>query len=330
MKTFFSIAWLVLAWATPALAWEPFRSTNDDVERGNERLRANDANGALQSYDRAARALPNEAGVQLNRGLALLAANDLAQAREALLRATDPQAPRELRADAYYDLGLAFYREGDALAATEDHQGAQAQFREAVDAFRRSLRLRPGDRQTAWNLELALRRIREEQERQEQQEQEQQEQQDQQQDQQQQDQQQQDQQQQDQQQQDQQQQDQQQQDQQQQDQQQQDQQQQDQQQQDQQQQDQQQQDQQQQDQQQQDQQQQDQQQQDQQQQDQQQQDQQQQDQQDQQQGEDPNGQRLPGHVERVLDALQDDEQSLERMRAHARAARERRQPSRDW
>ncbi|MCU0677344.1 MAG: hypothetical protein MUE69_31710 [Myxococcota bacterium] len=244
-----------------------------DRERGNERLRANDANGALQSYDRAARALPNEAGVQLNRGLALLAANDLAQAREALLRATDPQAPRELRADAYYDLGLAFYREGDALAATEDHQGAQAQFREAVDAFRRSLRLRPGDRQTAWNLELALRRIREEQERQEQQEQEQQEQQDQQQ------------------------------------------------------QDQQQQDQQQQDQQQQDQQQQDQQQQDQQQQDQQQQDQQQQDQQ---QGEDPNGQRLPGHVERVLNALQDDEQSLERMRAHARAARERRQPSRDW
>ena len=323
MKMLPLVAWLMLAWGTPALAWEPFRSTNDDVERGNERLRANDANGALQSYDRAARALPNEAGVQLNRGLALLAANDLAQAREALLRATDPRAQPELRADAYYDLGLAFYREGDALAATEDHQAAQGQFREAVDAFRRSLRLRPGDRQTAWNLELALRRIREEQERQQEQEQQEQEEQEQQ------DQQNQDQQNQDQQNQDQQNQDQQNQDQQNQDQQNQDQQNQDQQNQDQQNQDQQNQDQQDQDQQNQDQQNQDQ---DQQNQDQQNQDQQDQDQQnqDQQEGEDPNGQRLPGHVERVLDALQDDEQSLERARAHARAARERRQPSRDW
>ncbi|MCA9616152.1 MAG: hypothetical protein KC586_25525, partial [Myxococcales bacterium] len=64
--------------------------------------------------------------------------------------------------------------------------------------------------------------------------------------------------------------------------------------------------------------------------DQQQQDQQPQDQQPQDTEDDGNGQRLPGHVERVLDALQDDEQSLERVRARARAARERRQPSRDW
>ena len=42
--------------------------------------------------------------------------------------------------------------------------------REAADAFRRSLRARPGNRDAAWNLELALRRIREQEEQQQQQE----------------------------------------------------------------------------------------------------------------------------------------------------------------
>ncbi|MEM9069878.1 MAG: hypothetical protein AAGE52_15305 [Myxococcota bacterium] len=323
-----------------AHAWEPFRSRNSNVEVGNARMAANDPNGALQAYDRAARQLPEEASVQLNRGIAQMGSGDLPGARETLLAATDPNAPATVRADAYYDLGLAFFQEADAAAGLENHGEAQRSFREAADAFRRSLRLRPGDRNTAWNLELALRRMREEEQR-EQEQQEQQEQDQQQQDQQQQDQQQQDQQ----------------------DQQGQDQDQ-DQQGQDQQDQDQQGQDQQdQQDQQGQDQQdqQQGQDQQDQQGQDQDQQGQDQQDQQDQQgqdqgdedrqQGEDQQdqnqgsesqgnneplgedaqgGQQLPGHVERVLDALQNDEQNLERARARQRAARERRRVLRDW
>ena len=171
-----SLSWAALG-ASPALAWDPFHSENDEVETGNQRMAAGDAEGALRAYDQAARALPNDPGVQLNRGLALMESGDLPAAREAFLRATEPPASAEMRASAYYDLGLAFYREGDAAAGEEDHQTAQQQFREAADAFRRSLRLQPGNRDCAWNLELALRRIREEQERQEQQEREQQDQQ---------------------------------------------------------------------------------------------------------------------------------------------------------
>ncbi|MFO0711951.1 MAG: hypothetical protein U0353_19005 [Sandaracinus sp.] len=324
---------LSLAAAPRALAWDWLRSENGHVRDGNEALRAGDAQAAQAEYDRAAAELPAEPGVQLNRGLALLAQDQHDTAREAFLRATEPPAPREIRAAAFYDAGLSFYREADAAATTGDHAHARDLFGQAAEQFRQSLRQVPGNRDAGWNLELALRRETQEEEEQEREEQEQQQQ---------------DQQQQDQQQQDQQQQDQQQQDQQQQDQQQQDQQQQDQQQQDQQQQDQQQQDQQgQQDQQQQDQQGQDQQQQDQQgQQDQQQQDQQQPGEQDQQQQQQQGGQgdqqspedqaggtmerSLPPDQERVLDALQDSEENLERARARARGQRERRRPTQDW
>lgn len=160
--------------------WEIFRSPNSNVEVGNARMAAQDPAGAIQAYDRAARQLPEEMAVQLNRGLAQMGTGDNASARDSFLAATDPNAPTSVRAAAYYDLGLAFYRDGDAAANQEDHQSSQQAFREAADSFRRSLRLQPGNRDAAWNLELALRRLQEEQEAQEQQEQQEQEQQDQQ------------------------------------------------------------------------------------------------------------------------------------------------------
>lgn len=149
-----------------ARAWEPFRSRNGNVEDGNARLSANDPRGALAAYDRAARELPSEPGVHLNRGIALLAQGQFDRAREALLIATEPPASQAIRADAYENLGLAFYKQGDAAAGQQNHQEAQRLFREAADAFRRSLRTRPGDANTAWNYELARRRIREEEQKQ--------------------------------------------------------------------------------------------------------------------------------------------------------------------
>src|SRR5690349_14190982 len=158
---------MVLA-SSHAMAWDPFTVENDEVQAGNERMGAHDAPGALGHYDQAVRALPNEPAVHLNRGLALLESGELDRAREALLLAAEPPASDELRADAYYDLGLAFYRQGDQAASQQepDHREAQRLFREAADAFRRSLRIRPGNADAGWNLELALRRIREQEEEQ--------------------------------------------------------------------------------------------------------------------------------------------------------------------
>jgi Ca-activated chloride channel family protein len=147
------------------------RSENAHVREGNELFKAGKGKDALAAYDRAARELPSEGGVHLNRGLALLKTGDLAAAREALRLATQPPAGKAVRADAYYDLGHVFYKEADASAGKNEHDAAQKAFREAADAFKQSLRLRPGDRKTAWNYELALRRIREQEQKQKEQQQ---------------------------------------------------------------------------------------------------------------------------------------------------------------
>jgi Ca-activated chloride channel homolog len=149
-----------------ALAWEWLRSSNKNVEEGNAKIKNNDQKGALESYDKAARELPSNGGVHLDRGLALMKGQDINAARQALLLATEPSSSSDIRANAYYDLGLSFYREADAKAAEENHSEAQKLLREAADSYKRSLRLRPQNRDAAWNLELAVRRIREEEKKQ--------------------------------------------------------------------------------------------------------------------------------------------------------------------
>ena len=174
----FVVAVVIVAAPTAARADEPgwrwLRSKNRHVEHGNEKMAAGDEKAALEHYDAAARELPSEGGVHLNRGLALLGSGDLAGAREAFRQALEPPASAAVRADAHYDLGIDFYRDADALAGKESHDEAQKLFREAADAFRQALRLRPSDRNAAWNLELAARRVREQEEKQKQEEQEQQ------------------------------------------------------------------------------------------------------------------------------------------------------------
>jgi Ca-activated chloride channel family protein len=162
-----------------ASAWSPLRGENSNAKKGNTLMAQEQYGPALEAYDEAARELPEARAVQLNRGLALLAQDLGEQAKEAFLAAADPKAAPTTRADAYYDLGIAHAREGDAISQQEEYEQASAHFREAADAFKRSLRQRPGDRNAAWNLEYAMKRIREEEEKQEQQEQQEQEQQDQ-------------------------------------------------------------------------------------------------------------------------------------------------------
>jgi hypothetical protein len=161
---------VALCWPAAAHADLPawLRTENGDVQEGNEKLAKGDAKGALAAYDRAARALPESPGVSLDRGLALLKLGEFAKAKEALQSAASPSAPTALRADAYQNLALSYYREADALATQKKHDEAQRLFRESVDAAKRSLRMRPGDPNAAWNLELAARRVREEEQKQKQ------------------------------------------------------------------------------------------------------------------------------------------------------------------
>lgn len=150
---------LVLLQGGTAKAWELFRSESGSVAQGNEHLAKKQYKEALESYDRAARELPDDPGVQLNRGLALSALGKLGDAREAFRRAGSGNAPPEVRGPALYDLGAAFVQEADQAGKAEDLDGAKKLLTEAVDAFKGSLRAQPGNRDAAWNLEVAKRRI---------------------------------------------------------------------------------------------------------------------------------------------------------------------------
>jgi Ca-activated chloride channel family protein len=150
-----------------ARAWEPFRSESRDVLRGNEHLKKGQYAEALEAYETAQQKLPGDPGVQLNRGLALLQQGKLGPAREAFRNATQGNAPADIRGQALYDLGLAFMKEADTAAKGEDLEGAQKSLQEAVDAFKSSLRAKPGNRNAAWNLEIARRRLVENKKKQE-------------------------------------------------------------------------------------------------------------------------------------------------------------------
>jgi tetratricopeptide (TPR) repeat protein len=143
------------------------------VKKGNGLMAQEQYEPALQAYDEAARELPDARGVQLNRGLALLGQDLSEQAKEAFLAAADPSASPATRGDAYYNLGVAYAREGDVISQQEEYEQASAHFREAADAFKRALRVQPGNRNAAWNLEYAMKRIREEEKREQEREQEQ-------------------------------------------------------------------------------------------------------------------------------------------------------------
>jgi len=155
-----------------------FERKEPNVEAGIAAMRRNAPPEALAAFDRAAAQYPAAPEVPLDRGLALLATGTFARAREAFVRALGEGASSDLRAEALYDIGLTHHREADAPPAAgqePDREHVMQSLRDAIEAYRRSLRTKPGQRDVAWNLEIALRRQHEEEEqqRQEQQQQEQ-------------------------------------------------------------------------------------------------------------------------------------------------------------
>lgn len=163
---------LAVPWQT-AHAWNPFRSENGDVNDGIEALRAKDYKGALARFNQAAKSLPDHAGVHLNRGIALLKLNELGKAVSALETATDPslkESSAKLRARAQYHLGLAHHRLAKAAAEQQQHPQAQEKYRDAIEAYKRSLRRNPGHQRAAWNLAVATQQLREQEKKQKQQE----------------------------------------------------------------------------------------------------------------------------------------------------------------
>ena len=122
-------------------------SKNAEVEQGNAALKAGKADDALAHYDKAIAKLPADAGAHFDRGAALYALSRFDEAGQEFLRATQAPDPK-LKADAFLNLGNAFFK--------------KEKFKEAVEAYKRTLALRAGDQSAKWNLEVALAKQKEE------------------------------------------------------------------------------------------------------------------------------------------------------------------------
>jgi Ca-activated chloride channel family protein len=120
-----------------------FEKRDAEIEAGNSALQAGKADDALVHYDKALKKLPAEAGSHFDRGAALYALSRFDEAGQEFLRATEAKDPA-LKASAFYNLGNAFFK--------------KEKFKEAVSAYTRSLGLKPDDKQAKWNLEIALRK----------------------------------------------------------------------------------------------------------------------------------------------------------------------------
>jgi Ca-activated chloride channel family protein len=114
-----------------------------EVEAGNAALKAGKAEEALAHYDKAVGKLPADAGAHFDRGAALYALSRFDEAGQEFLRATEAK-DGALKAAAFYNLGNAFFKKD--------------KFKEAVEAYKRSLGLNPADKLAKWNLEIALRK----------------------------------------------------------------------------------------------------------------------------------------------------------------------------
>jgi len=130
-----------------------FQTRNGDVEKGNAAMAAGKAEDALAHYDKAVAKLPAEAGVHFDRGAALYALSRFDEAGQEFLRATD-SADVALKAEAFRGLGNAHFK--------------KEKFKEAVEAYKRALALRPDDQAAKRNLELALLKKKEEEKKKEQ------------------------------------------------------------------------------------------------------------------------------------------------------------------
>jgi len=136
----------ILTLAPLLAAWEPLRSRNGEIEQGNALMKAGNAEEALKHYDKAVAALPGDPGAHFDRGAALYALQRFDDAGQEFLHATEGK-DGALKAQAFYNLGNAFFK--------------KEKYKEAAEAYKRTLGLDPRDERAKWNLELALRKEQE-------------------------------------------------------------------------------------------------------------------------------------------------------------------------
>jgi Ca-activated chloride channel family protein len=129
------------------VGFDLLESPNKSVEEGNARMKTGKAEEALGQYDKAVKGLPGEPGVHFDRGAALFALSRFDEAAQEFLGATTAKTPA-LKESAFYNMGNALFK--------------MDKYGDAIAAYRRALVLDPSDVKAKWNLELALKKKKDE------------------------------------------------------------------------------------------------------------------------------------------------------------------------
>jgi Ca-activated chloride channel family protein len=138
---------LVFFLALPFLgAWNPLERPNPAVEDGNTALKAGKADEALSRYDAALSKGNANPAIHFNRGNALYSLSRFDEAAQEFLHATAASDPR-LKSAAFYNLGNSHFKLN--------------KYDEAIPAYTHALSLDPANQRAKWNLELALQKKKE-------------------------------------------------------------------------------------------------------------------------------------------------------------------------
>lgn len=156
--------------AATLAACDPLTTTDGDVDAGNRDTAAGRHDDAVAAYDRAAKryapapgSAPREradadreaaALIAYNRGTALLAAGKPGEALEAFAK-TLVSNDDGLRFDAHFNTGAALLKQLETTQPITFDE-AKRVVDQAIDAYKRALTIRPGDRDARYNLEFAL------------------------------------------------------------------------------------------------------------------------------------------------------------------------------
>jgi len=152
-RTLLATTLIAGGWLAQVLA-----STDGDVDRGIEALEAGDFEAALTHFEAAEKRRGERPELEYDRGLALWALGRTEDAAKAFERGTESE-DETVRSSSHYQLGNAAF--GD-----EDYEAA-------IAAYEACLRALPEHQNAKWNLELALRKKKEQDEQREKEEQEQ-------------------------------------------------------------------------------------------------------------------------------------------------------------
>ena len=136
--------WRCSCWPLPLLLGvrAAAAAATREVEQGNAALKAGKAEEALEHYDKAVAKLPADAGRALRSRRRALRAVALRRGGRRSSCARPRPRTAALKASAFYNLGNAFFK--------------KEKFKEAVEAYKRTLALDPRDERAKWNLEIAL------------------------------------------------------------------------------------------------------------------------------------------------------------------------------